>query len=150
VRMWTMNTQEYWLFSRADSCGALIETDINRDPNPKYGAGVFPREDALSAVAGDKNYFWSKDPGEKDTVLSRMRKHKTRGIIEADFYQYKHILCFDEQTRKRIEDLKAAVVTSGKKKVVSQVRLLKSCDWYRDKMGSNREDLSRLFGNVRT
>ncbi|RDL39898.1 uncharacterized protein BP5553_04238 [Venustampulla echinocandica] len=141
VRSWTMNTQKTWLFNRVHSAGTYIPTKFTKehigvkDPSTLPVAGIPASKAAISEVAGPEYYFWSKNPDEKDTILERMRHHKSCGLEQRHFQQFDYILCFDEGSQKWLEKMKAIAVKNTKTakgkpppKVISNIHYLKGSE----------------------
>jgi hypothetical protein len=143
VRSWTMNTTKQWLFARVDSAGRLIPKAYNQD-------GPLASGEAIKAIAGDESHFWSKDPDEKETILDRIRKHKSCGMADYKFQKYHYILCFDEASRVALEAMKSTVKEKeqDKAKAISKIYYLKSCEWFKDS-SMKQDDLLKICGKLK-
>lgn len=114
LRTWTANANGTWLFKRADSAGLHVRTPFRASTAGKLSHADASRIDpgrpcfkaALDALAGDDQYFASKDsPREKSAIFDRVRMHKGQGLAARDFARYHYILCFDWSTLRALRQL---------------------------------------------
>jgi len=149
VRSWTMNTQKHWLFDRVDSCSLSIPTRVNPSPPHRREAGKAPEKLAIRAIAGGEQYFWSKDPDEKEIILNRVRGHKSRGINNYDFRRYHRIICFDESIRQQLEAMRANEMASMPDKVMSKIHRLPGCEEFYWRWTWDVEKLLQYGGKIK-
>ncbi|KAH8590078.1 hypothetical protein B0O99DRAFT_312642 [Bisporella sp. PMI_857] len=155
MRVWTMNTQKRWLFHRVDSAGLQIPTTLTLAKLEESKVKTFrvdrtPSKVAIDAIAGDKSHFQTIDPDEKGTILKRMQDHKSQGMVGLHFLNYEHIICFDMDAKKFLEELKDAVrAKDSDKKVVSKIYCIKECAWFTGTDGTEKETLLKLTGQLK-
>ena len=112
VRAWTANFNRSWTFVRVDSAGLMIDSAFRRGPgklaaDEQLTPGGKPCNlPALEALFGPHKYFQTTDfPHEKEAIFQRVMAHKRRGVREDDFTRYEYILCFDDDTLKKLRRL---------------------------------------------
>ena len=100
VRSWTMNTQKQWIFKHVESVGVLTASSFTKTIVEAEGLQTVKANapvpfSAIDAIAGDESHFRTKDwPDEKETILKRVREHKSQGLSQPHFERYEHIICF--------------------------------------------------------
>lgn len=107
VRVWTANYKGEWLFNRVESAGVQVETDFSRrawksKTEPLVKGGNSPEEAALKAISGAESHFRSE---EKQDILARVGRHKSRGIDHWHFRKYEFMLCFDKNVYEALKML---------------------------------------------
>lgn len=103
VRVWTVNLTGTWLFNRVESAGVQIATRFSSKhlPGPLEPGNQPPNETALNSIAG----FGS---AEKQDILARIRRHRSRGIDDWHFRKYDYMLCFNKSAYDRLQVLAAS------------------------------------------
>lgn len=95
MRVWTANLTGTWLFNRVESAGVQIATRFSSKhlPGPLETGREHPKDATLKAIAGKDNYFGS---AEKQDILARIQRRRSRGIDEWHFRKYDYMLCFNK------------------------------------------------------
>ncbi|MCJ1393977.1 hypothetical protein MMC18_006854 [Xylographa bjoerkii] len=106
-RVWTVNNSDEWLFNRVESAGIQVETDFSRQSlrsqsRPLVKGGNAPESAALRAAAGKESFLQSE---EKNDILARVAKHRSRGIDYWHFRHYEYMLCFDSSVYEALTAL---------------------------------------------
>ena len=113
IRAWTVNTTDRWLFCHVSSAGTNVKTHFSTSVAnvPAWELPGRPvLENWITELSGPRSYFWSENgPGEKETILNKMRQWKRCGIREFHFKRFSHILCFDRETYVILMKMKALV-----------------------------------------
>ncbi|KAL9597035.1 MAG: hypothetical protein Q9219_005410 [cf. Caloplaca sp. 3 TL-2023] len=98
VRVWTANYNGEWLFNRVESAGVQVKSKFAQRAWKSHSkslvtSGHPPEKAALKAIAGKDSYFRSE---EKNEILARITRHRSRGIDPWHFRKYEYMLCFDK------------------------------------------------------
>lgn len=106
MRVWTANLTGTWLFNRVESAGVQIATRFSSKhlPGPLETGREQPKDATLKAIAGKDNYFGS---AEKQDILARIQRHRSRGIDDWHFRKYDYMLCFSKPAFDRLHVLAA-------------------------------------------
>lgn len=158
VRVWTMNTQKRWLFERVHSVGIRVPTELTKatlevDKLDKAKAKKVVKATPITALGGDESYFKTKDPNEKETILTRMREHSTVGLFDYHFETFEYILCFDKVTKILLEKMKklaeASLQAKDPQAVVKSNIYQLNCGSLDNDEDENVENLRKTAGKMK-
>lgn len=109
--MWTVNSNNRWLFYRVESAGSFVETDFAQQAR-RSGAfsgqdliksGTLPTEHVLGDISDGSHFYPLSE--EKSAILRRIGEHKTRGLQPWHFRNFEWIICLDSTTYKALTEL---------------------------------------------
>jgi len=155
VRIWTLNTSGRWLFDRVISAGTHISTGHNKPlleklSLPTRAGGDTVESGAIDAVAGRT---WHNS-GEKTAIITRMRRHRKRGIDEWRFRHYEYMLCFDQSSFNVVHALKEACkkkhANNSADADLAKVRLIADLPMENTVGSLRKEEVDKLVENVKT